>query len=291
MKIVADEDAEIVDLLMARFPGATRTGVRKWIKHGAVCLDGQPVLRAETLVRAGQRIEYRKTAAPRSGPAAPVPIVFEDRYLLVADKPAGMLTHGPRGAVGTSLYALLKGWVQTRGAGGPELRVVHRLDREVSGLVVFAFGTQMQEKLKADWKQVTKRYTALVEGRLPAKNGTVNTFLKEGAGKRMIVTADPVGAKQAVTRYRVQRQIGPYILAEIELETGRKNQIRVHLAHLGCPVVGDRRYGADASVVRRIRLHAHQLELTHPATGVRLRWTSPLPPNFLTPSDRDERYK
>ena len=291
MKIIASQDGPILDLLLARFEGATRTAVRKWLKHGAVFLDGRPVARADTPVAAGQRVEYRKPAAVPAGPEPPVPIVFEDRHLLVADKPPGLLTHGPRGAAGTSLYALLKGHVQTRTAGRQELWVVHRLDREVSGLVVFARSAQAQQRLKANWPQTRKRYAALVEGRPPADSGTVRTYLKESPGRKMVVTDDPKGAKPAVTHYRVEKPLGDYTLLEIDIETGRKNQIRVHLAHLGCPVVGDRRYGADAAVVRRIRLHARYLALPHPVTGRELSFDSPLPRGFLKPGDRDERYK
>ena len=291
MKIIASQDGPILELMLAHFDGATRTGVRKWLKHGAIFLDGRPVTRADTPVAAGQCVEYRKAAAPPSGPEPPVPIVFEDRHLLVADKPPGLLTHGPRGTPGTSLYALLRAHVQTRTAGLQELWVVHRLDREVSGLVVFARSELTQQRLKANWPQTRKRYAALVEGRPPAASGTVRTYLKEGASQKMFVTDDPKGSKLAVTHYRLEKTLGAFSLLEIDIETGRKNQIRVHLSHLGCPVVGDRRYGADAAVVRRIRLHARFLALAHPVTGRELSFVSPLPPGFLNPGDRDEPYK
>jgi len=210
---------------------------------------------------------------------------------LIAEKPAGLLTFGGRGTGGTSLYRVLKDFVNQRSGGRQRLHVVHRLDREVSGIVLFAKNGKVQQQIKKNWKETKKRYHALVEGRPKNDRGTIQSWLREGVDRKMASSDKPAGAKLAVTHYRVVKRLDGHTLLEIETETGRKNQVRVHLAEMGCPLVGDRRYGADAKVIRRIRLHAFYLGFTHPVVGRFVEFESPMPQGFMVLGNRDEKYK
>ena len=291
MKITAQKDGPIVDLLVEVFGSASKTHIRKMLKYRMIQVSGQPVTRADFAVNAGDVIEYVKKTGRKNEIAPPVPIIFEDDDLLIAEKPAGLLTFGERGTGGTSLYRVLKDFVNQRSGGRQRLHVVHRLDREVSGIVLFAKNGKVQQQIKKNWKETKKRYHALVEGRPEKDRGTIQSWLREGVDRKMASSDKPAGAKLAVTHYRVVKRLDGHTLLEIETETGRKNQVRVHLAEMGCPLVGDRRYGGKAKVIRRIRLHAFYLGFTHPVVGRFVEFESPMPQGFLVLGNRDEKYK
>ena len=291
MKITAQKDGPIVDLLVEVFGAASKTHIRKILKYRMIQVKGQPVTRADFAVNAGDVIEYVKKTGRKNEIAPPVPIIFEDDDLLIAEKPAGLLTFGERGTGGTSLYRVLKDFIKQRSGGRQWLHVVHRLDREVSGIVLFAKNGKVQQQIKKNWKGTKKRYYALVEGKPEKDRGTIQSWLREGVDRKMASSEKPAGAKLAVTHYRVVKRLDGHTLLEIETETGRKNQVRVHMAEMGCPLVGDRRYGADAKVIRRIRLHAFYLGFTHPVVGRFVEFESPMPQGFMVLGNRDERYK
>jgi 23S rRNA pseudouridine1911/1915/1917 synthase len=291
MEIKAKKDSLLLDLLLEEFKSASKTRIRKMLKYEMVRVNGKAICRADFAVKAGQQVEYVKKKLRDKIVQAPIPIIFEDDYLLVSEKPPGLLTYGQKGTGGTSAYRILKDFLKQRTCGRQQVYVVHRLDREVSGLVLFAKDPKIQQQIKANWKGTKKLYYGLVEGRPENEAGTLRSWLKEGPGRRMAAVDKPEGAKLAVTHYRVLKKLPGCTLLEIEPETGRKNQVRVHLAGLGCPLVGDRRYGASDEVVRRIRLHAFYLGLIHPVTGRFVEFISPMPRAFLVLGDKDEVYK
>lgn len=218
-------------------------------------------------------------------------MLYEDSAILVTVKPAGLLTIGDRGTGGTSFYQEMQAYVKENSKGKERLHVVHRLDREVSGILVMAKSEKIQEEIKANWGKAKKLYYALVEGDPKEDKGTIRTWLTEGHDQKVFSVREQEGAKLAITHYRVMDRTGDYALLEVELETGRKNQIRVHLSEMGCPVVGDRRYGADARYERRIRLHAYYLAIPHPDTGAVMEFKSRMPKGFLELKPGDEKYK
>jgi 23S rRNA pseudouridine1911/1915/1917 synthase len=291
MHIKARRDGPILDILLEEFGSASKSRIRKMLKYEMIRVGGQTISHADFAIKAGQPIEYVKKTLRDRIDKAPVPIIFEDDCLLVVEKPPGLLTYGEKGTGGTSLYRILKDYIKQRSSGRQGVYVVHRLDREVSGLILFAKDEKIQQQVKANWKRTKKRYYGLVEGRPQNENGTLRSWLKEGPDRKMIEVNQPDGAKLAVTHYRVLKTLPGHTLLEIELETGRKNQVRVHLAGMGCPLVGDRRYGADDAVLRRIRLHSFYLSFPHPVSGRLLEFRSPMPKAFLVLGDKDEVYK
>jgi 23S rRNA pseudouridine1911/1915/1917 synthase len=290
MKTTAQSEMTLLDHLQKVFQTPSKTTLKQWIARGNITINGNMITNPSVTVSPGDEIAYTKQVVRTGKIKSPYPVLYEDDSMLVAEKPVGLLTVGNKGTGGTSFYKVMQSWLKERSRGKEHLFVVHRLDREVSGILVFAKSEEIQEKIKNDWSHAVKRYYALTEGYPGREQGTVKGWLMEGPQQRMFSVREQEGAKFAITHYKVMDRTPDYTLMEIELETGRKNQIRVHLADLGCPVVGDRRYGADAKFTRRIRLHAFYLSLMHPVNGSQLEFKSKMPKGFLVLKAEDEKY-
>ena len=263
--------------LLAANPGVSRSRVKAWLAAGRVRVNGRVVTRHDHPVTAADAVAVGPAAPPDPLAAAGVGLVHVDDALIVADKPAGLLTVATAGEKLDTLFARLADYCAARRLGRPA--VVHRLDRDTSGLVLFARAPAARDALQAGWERVTKTYLAVVSGRPPAPAGVVEDHLREGPDLRVRrVPAGVPGAQRAHSAYRVRQTAGRLSLVEVTLGTGRKHQIRVHLAGLGCPVVGDAVYGGGADPAGRLGLHAHRLAFAHPVTGGPLAFTSPLPP-------------
>jgi RluA family pseudouridine synthase len=205
-------------------------------------------------------------------------IVFEDASLIVIEKPARLLSMGSATERAKTAYAFLTDYVRR---GDPRRRervwIVHRLDREASGLMVFAKTKAAKRELQENWHKAEKRYLAVVEGHPPAEQGVLSSHLDE-TGPFKVYSAPPSRwTRHAVTQYRVLKRMATTTLIELTLVTGRRNQIRVHLADVECPIVGDRKYEACTNSTRRLGLHSSSLQFDHPLSGELLRFESPLP--------------
>lgn len=252
----------------------SRTKVKELLRDGRVMVNDVRVTRHVHPLRPGDRV-CLAPAADRPHRAG-LKVVYADDALIAVEKPPGLLIVATESEKADTAFTRLSADLAARRAGRPF--VVHRLDRGTSGLLLFARTARVRDALQADWGRVAKTYLAVVEGRPRAPAGVVENFLAEGTNLRVrAVRTDVPGAKRAVTRYRLIREGRGLSLIEVGLETGRKHQIRVHLAGLGCPVIGDPDYGANTDPVGRLGLHAWRLALDHPVTGRRLELESPLP--------------
>jgi 23S rRNA pseudouridine1911/1915/1917 synthase len=278
MKIVAGTGGTILELLQARHPGASKTTLRAMLRHGRVTLDGRPVVRPDQAVAAGQEIEISPARAP--APEPPCRILYRDVHLLAVEKPPGLLSVARDPVADDTFYRRINDWLRDASAGRERVFIVHRLDREASGIMLFALSQPIQESLQRNWATTEKFYWALVEGRPPEDEGTLRSWLREDRTHRVRSVPRGPGARLAITHYRVRERGRGRTLLEVGLETGRKNQIRVQLADAGCPIVGDRKYGARTDPIHRLGLHACRLAFTHPVTGERIRLRLPLPSAF-----------
>lgn len=283
--------------LVRALPQYSRARLKSWIQAGTVEVDGRP-LRAKDRVLGGEqvRIQARLPPSQRAEPEAmPLAVVFKDRSLLVIDKPAGLVVHpGAGNARHTLQNALLA--LDPQLALVPRAGLVHRLDKDTSGLLVVARIPEAHTALVAELaaRQITREYLALCTGVMTA-GGTVDEPIGRHRTLRTRMTVRSDG-RRAVTHYRVERRFRAHTLVRVTLETGRTHQIRVHLAHIGFPIVGDPVYGgrrripkgcspALASALRRFprqALHAARLKLAHPHTLRECEWTSPLPADMQT---------
>jgi 23S rRNA pseudouridine1911/1915/1917 synthase len=303
---VASEDAgkRLDQFLVAQLADTSRARVQQLIAEEKVHVN-DAAAKASLRLRGGERIAVLGTvqAPPLRAMAEEIPldIVYEDDDLAVVNKPAGMMVHAGAGATddqrnrGTLVNALLHRFGQLSGLGG-ELRpgIVHRLDKATSGLIVVAKNDESHRRLAAQFvrRQVKKTYLALVHGGLKQDRGTLDSNISRDRVRRTRMTTRRQGGREAITHYQVRRRIsskfGKFTLLELQIATGRTHQIRVHLASLGHPVVGDILYGAPrelladeatASLSRNF-LHATTLQFQHPRTGAVLSFSRPLPPEL-----------
>ena len=272
-RYIVDRAGPLLPFLLERVKGG-RNHVKGLLARGQVQVDGEKVTRHDHPLAPGQTV----TVAPRAPEAAPFPVLYEDGRILVICKPAGLLTVASDGERVRTAYRLAADYVRRRDPKG-RVFIVHRLDRDTSGVLLFARDEETKRAYQEDWNgRVSRRgYLAVVEGAPPQKSGTVRTRLRENAAHR--VYSGP-GGKEAVTHYTTLGGNGKYTLLEVDIDTGRKNQIRAHLRELGCPVAGDRMYGAATDPLGRLCLHAHELALTDPFTGEKQTFRAEAPAGF-----------
>ncbi len=208
-------------------------------------------------------------------------IIYEDRDILVIDKPSGLLTMGTNTEKSRTAYFALTDYVR-KGCAKSRNRIfiVHRLDKDTSGVLIFAKSEEAKFRLQSQWSETKKKYLAVVHGRFEKRSGTITTYLAEKQGYGIYSTSDSKNGKLASTRYNVIRETKRYSLLEIDLLTGRKHQIRVHIADSGHPVVGDRRYGKKDKTAQRMALHALSIAFRHPFSGKELFFETKMPEYF-----------
>jgi 23S rRNA pseudouridine1911/1915/1917 synthase len=269
------EAGERLDRLAARRLETSRSIVQRIIQDGLLLVDGEEAVPSYR-VRGGERVEARMPEEGISPEEIPVPVVFEDEYLLVVEKPAGLVVHpGAGNRSGTLVNALLGRGI----AGGDDPSrpgVVHRLDRDTSGLMVLAKGEPTYSRLVAEMggRRVRRVYRAVVVGEGLPETGTVDSPVGRDPENPVLMAAG-VG-RPAVTHFEVLRKGGGHSMLKVRLETGRTHQIRVHLSAIGYPIYADPLYG-EAVPGRRLWLHAENLAFEHPVTGDRLEFDSPIP--------------
>lgn len=276
MKARAGTDSTLLDAVLQVLDTATRTTARKFIKKGRVSVDGAVQSRPDFPVRAGQTVAL----SPRGSEHLPFAILLDDDRLVAVNKPAGLLSIATDREQHRTLYRMVSDYVKETTGGQGRIFIVHRLDRDVSGVMVFAKDEPAKRRLQKGWAGAEKIYHAVVEGAPPAAEGTARNWLRENRAYRVYACdRDAQGAREAVTHYRVIEAAARHCTVEVRIETGRKHQIRVHMAGLGCPIVGDDTYGTGTSG-GELALHAHSLTFDHPATGRRTTITSQLPSRF-----------
>jgi 23S rRNA pseudouridine1911/1915/1917 synthase len=268
--------------LAAMFPEASRRSIKGWLAAGRVRVAGQVVRRGDVEVADGDRVDL---GAPPP-PEFPVPLVrvHVDDEIVVIDKPAGMLTIATESERERTAYRLLTAWLRAQPEGKRHrqpLFVVHRLDRETSGLVVFARTPPAKTMLQAQFERraVERVYVAVVDGRVREERGVLRDRLTEGRTLRVHRTRRREAGKDAITHFRVVERRAESTVLELTLETGRRGQIRAQLAAMGHPITGDRAYGSTRNPVRRVCLHATRLGFAHPRGG-NVRFDSPAPSLF-----------
>ena len=279
------EGSTLMDFLLSKMGGMSRTSVKNLLGRRVVRVNRSVETRPDTLLNSGDEVVIVPEQGARQLTHPKLRIVYEDDYLIVVEKREGLLTVSAHpGSAETTAFSILKDYVR-RADKRNGIFVVHRLDRETSGLLVFAKTRELQEYMRTYWRElVTKRtYVAVVEGEMPKEEDTITTWLSEDP-KSTMVYSSPVddGGKVAITHYKQLKSNGDYSLLELHLETGRTNQIRVHMASIGHPVVSDRKYGSGkVPPIDRLGLHARILEFIHPATEQVVHFETPVPREFL----------
>lgn len=273
--LTVDRADTLLPFLLSHQKGKSRNNIKALLTRGQVLVDGQAVTRHDHPLVPGQTVSLR----PRlQGGNLPFPLLYEDADLLAIDKPAGLLSTANEREQERTAFRAVSDWLRDRGEGRAFL--VHRLDRDTSGVLLFAKSEAVQQRFQNEWNTLIRRrgYRAVVEGAPPEPAGTIRTQLRENRIHRVYSVRS--GGKTAVTHYQVERLGADYALLAVAIDTGRKNQIRVHFSELGCPVAGDKVYGAATDPLGRLCLHAHELSFAHPVTGAELLLRSETPRGF-----------
>lgn len=282
MKYTARKDTPLIDLLGQAFHGASKSTLRQMLKFGQVKVNGIKEKSGTTLVKEGSVMEVDKQAKD-DRTNAPFKLVWEDEHLLVAEKEVGVLTSGEGITRKATLHKLVDGYVREQSEGKQKAFVVHRLDKEVGGLIIFAKSEEIQQKLKEKWQGFVKKYLALTDNKPNPESGTVDTYLIERKMTMIVVPKPTQDSVRAISYYQWLRHEKHRSLIEVTLQTGKKNQIRVHMAHIGCPIVGDRKYGDATGLDLDVRLLSYYLEIMHPVLDIPLKWELVPTKRFLNP--------
>lgn len=276
--------ATLKEFLLTSFPDLTGNKVNGYLKRGQVAVDGRVEHQFNTPLKAGSRVEvnfgrpFVRFRHPR------VQLVYEDDDILVINKGYGLLSVS-RGSDKKELtaYDIVKKYLKEISPAN-KVFVVHRLDKHTSGLMMLAKTPEAQEALQHNWNNMVldRRYVAVVEGIPESESGEIRSYLGETSEHQVYSSQQADDGKLAVTRYNTLARGNGYTLMEFSLDTGRKNQIRVHAAkELGHPITGDRRYGARTSPIGRLALHARTLSFVHPVTRKLMKFETPVPERFL----------
>lgn len=280
MQSTIKQTTSLADHLRALYPASSKNTLKKLLEHDRVRVNGAIVRIGKTLLQPGDRVEIGEKVFVKRLPED-LEILFEDEHLLVINKKANLLTIATEKEKEATVYAYLSAYVKEQHAAN-KIFVVHRLDKKASGVLVFARSEEIKEKLQAQFEthDIERIYIAIVEGRVKDESGTVQNYLAENRVYKVYMTEDKQVGKLAITNYRVAKRTAGYTWLEITTQTGRKHQIRVHLAGLGHPIIGDKEYGSKKNPLQRLGLHASRLGFVHPVTGEKMQFEVDAPPAF-----------
>lgn len=265
----------LLNALRLAFPESSSNNLRSWIQEERILLDDAPALRASLPVEAGQSLVLAPKAAARMPKG--LKELYRDDHIVVVDKPVGLLTVATDNGDQPSVHSILKKHLKPS-----RIYPVHRLDRGTSGALVFALNEETRDALKELFAERTidREYVAIVEGHVEENKGTWESWVYQDRNYKVHSTSDPRNSKKAITHYQVEERGRAATRLSLKLQTGRKNQIRVHCADAGHPVVGDRKYEANGNPIARLCLHALRLGFIHPVTKKVLSFTTSVPPRF-----------
>lgn len=276
MKFTVNEPQELFTFLQTILPDCTKTTLRSLLAQKRVLLNNKLVTVAKTAVNPGQVVEITPKVKKVEGR---VKIIYQDRHFIVIDKPAGLLSVSTDFEKEDTAHTLLKKMFYPK-----KVFVVHRLDQDTSGTMLFALSEKGVDSLKILFEKhdITRKYLAVTEGVMKEDNGTFQSYLFEDENYMVRSTNNREKGELAITHFKRISHNEQYSLVELTLETGKKNQIRVHLKDAGHPVAGDKKYGARDPLAKRLMLHAKLLSFAHPVTGKQMIFESPVPKFFFS---------
>lgn len=281
-----DKEMPLLEYLLTTLPGS-RSKIKATLQGRGIKVNGKQVTQFDYQLSPGDRISVSNSKRNDTFKSRYLSLVYEDQYLVVIEKKPGILSMAA-GHSSLNVKTVLDDYFK-RTRQKCRAHVVHRLDRDTSGLMIYAKDMETEQILEHEWHDIVfdRRYVALVSGEMEEQSGTIANWLKDN--KAYVTYSSPVdnGGKYAVTNFQVLKSSTLHSLVEYRLETGRKNQIRVHSADMGHPVCGDIKYGNGDSPLHRLCLHAYMLCFYHPITHKPMEFTTPIPPNFKEVINKD----
>lgn len=278
-----EEPVGLMEFMQRMMPDAKRNQLKSWLKYNQVMINGVVTRQFDEPVNPGQWVEINLTRPFVVFSHPRMTMIYEDDHIIVVNKGYGLLSMGTDSAhKDETAYSILKDYVKQKHPMN-KIFIVHRLDRDTSGLMMFAKSIEAKEAMQHNWNNMvlSRNYVAVVEGIVEEESGTIRSWLDETSQFEVYSTQQEGKGQLAITHYRLLDKGHGYSLLEFSLDTGRKNQIRVHAAkELKHPIVGDRKYGAQSSPINRLALHARSLRFAHPITKVDMNFELPVPSRF-----------
>lgn len=277
------EPAELLKFLQIQFSDRSRNNLKSLLEHHQVLVNQEVITQFNYPLKIGQQVIVNWSKVLIEKQPQGLKIIFEDPYIIVIEKEAGLLSIATATERELTAYSILSAHVKNRDPKN-KIFVLHRLDRETSGVMMFAKSEKIQQAMQKVWKEAVleRTYVVVAEGPVAQEQGTITSWLKESKTFMMYSSRTPNGGQKAVTHYKVLKKNRHYSLLEVKLETGRKNQIRVHMKDIGHSVIGDKKYGATKHPLARLGLHARVLAFQHPITGEEIRCETEIPKEFLS---------
>ena len=276
------EEVELLTFLLAKMPNKSRHNVKALLRDKQVLVNRKAVTQFNQILKPKQIVEIKDPKAPQEQRYKGLKIVFEDEHLIVIEKDEGTLSIATEKQKLHNAYSILSDHIKKEDPRN-RIFVIHRLDRETSGLMMFAKSEKVQKMMQESWNATIQErtYLAVTEGFVKQMEGTVESYLVENKALTVYSVSNPALGKHAITHYETMKHSETNSLLKVNLETGRKNQIRVHMKDIGFPIVGDEKYGAKTDPMNRLGLHAWVLAFTHPITQEEMYFETPIPRKFL----------
>lgn len=280
-KFVVKEETELLVFLLKNI-NKSRNDIKILLRDKHILIEGRAVTQFNHILKPEQVVEVSWRKAPEEQKQRGLSIVFEDQYLIVIEKQEGVLSIATEKQKDNTAYSTLSAYVKRQNLAN-RIFIVHRLDRETSGLMIFAKSEKIQKLLQESWNETIEErtYVAVAEGAVEKDEGTVISYLVESKALVVYSSQNPDAGQKAITHFEVLRRSSKYSLVKFNLETGRKNQIRVHAKDMKHPIVGDAKYGATSNPINRLGLHAWVLSFKHPITKENLRFETEVPAKFM----------
>lgn len=274
------EECELLSFLFTKFPNLSRNAVKSILSGHYVAVNGAPVTQFNLKLSKDDIVIVSKQRIAKKA-RQDLPIIYEDDELIVINKPSGLLTIPSDNEKGRTAYRMVNDYIQQKDRHS-RIFVVHRLDEDTSGVLMFAKNPKIKDILQKNWNEIVlaRGYYAVVEGKMEKSEDTYVDFLKENSLNLMYVTDDRKNGKKCVTQYKVLKSNKLYSLLDVNIDTGRKNQIRVQLGHRGHHVIGDDKYGDPADPIKRLGLHAYKLKFVHPLSKKIYEFKTEMPKEF-----------
>lgn len=275
-KLPVNEASTLLAFLGEKLHQWSRSKIKQRLQTGCVSVNGSAITQHDYALNPGDLVEVGAAAKPITGPITQLDILYSDRELIAINKPAGLLSVATAKETQQHALAILRNQLSRRGEN-VKLWPVHRIDRDTSGVLLFATSRELREAVMAHWDKAEKIYLAITDGCPNPPEGTINQPLRSDEVEYRMHVGEHPDAKPAVTHYSTERTQGNRALLRVQIDTGRQHQIRAHLAWLGYPVIGDPRYGKAGA---RMALHALKLKIIHPKTGKEITFETPPPSDF-----------
>ncbi len=274
---IVEKETPLLEYLYEIYPSKSKKEVKNILSYGHVTINHKIQTQYNYILHIGDKVEITQNKK-----RIEIDILYEDNDLIVINKPSGLLSMASDKEKMKTAYHKVREYLRQK---NPQMKVfiVHRLDQDTSGVLIFAKNETIKNQLQNSWNDLVKlrSYIAIVEGSVSCSNQTISSYLKENKTKMVYSSTNKKDGKLAITHYQLLSKSKYYSMLQVKLDTGRKNQIRVHMHDIGHPIIGDKKYGATSNPIQRLGLHSQRVEVVHPVTSKLLCFEAPIPDEFI----------